>query len=168
MNDDIKIDDIVKDIYPRETEKIFTEKAELVGAREEYEENLSIRMAKIEDKELAERFSKEFRKRMVAEMKYYRQCGVPSKEERDARISKLQEEVQESINSKEPKEETVNQEKEQPKKERSMLDGIPEAARVDNEYNTEEAKRGKTAVVKSIEEEKQQTNKETQENGNER
>ena len=150
MDDSIKVDDIVKDIYPKETEKIFMEKAQLIGTMREYEQYLDIKMSKITDMDEAARYSKEFKKQMVTEMKYYRQCGVLSKEERDERISKLLESVQKSLDVKENEVEEKNEtENEEKVKSEGQLENEPE---IETEGETEvenQAEVGRNLLVQT-------------------
>ena len=171
MDGSIKVDDIVKDIYPKETEMLFDKKAELVQVRTMYEQVMARDMyfLGLEDKTKGERYSTEFRKQMAAEMKYYRLCGVPDQEKVIERISGLIEKVEKNLDTKEKEtsNETVSKtEKEtETKKEpeikpestveienqdeecRNMSVEVPEAAKTDKEYNTETVKKAKRPIV---------------------
>ena len=102
MNGTISVDTIVTDIYPKETEKIFNEKAKLVHARKIYDETQAEFKLQIgsEDEELSRAYSREYGKQMVAHMKYFRIFGVPEPDqgqEPDTKIYEMTNQLQVSV-----------------------------------------------------------------------
>ena len=102
MDGTISVDKIVTDIYPKETEKIFNEKAKLVHARKIYDETQAEFKLQIgsEDEELSRAYSREYGKQMVAHMKYFRIFGVPEPDqgqEPDTKIYEMTNQLQVSV-----------------------------------------------------------------------
>lgn len=134
MSGEIKIDDLIRDIYPKETEKIFMRKTQLARARKIFDETEQMQSA-IVGEEMSPEFTTEFEKRMAIRLKGYRLIGTPGEDEIKHVSRETAREVRQILEQRK-----ALDGKEINKPERDIGKEIQEAAINDNEYNRQGVK----------------------------